>query len=64
MRISDKAYLDNANHDFAQGVRTAVVEFLRELDSRGVEFKYDFDLADLSYEVESSTGRNLLDEVA
>jgi hypothetical protein len=62
MKISNKAFLDNANHGFAEGVRTAVAEFLQKLDMRGVEFNHDYTLSDLAEEVASATGVNLLDE--
>lgn len=62
MKIPNQAYLDNANHNFAHGARTAVVEFLRELERRGVRFDDDYTLLDLAAEVRQSTGQNLLDE--
>lgn len=62
MKISKRAYLDYANKNVTEGFRTAVAEFLQELDTRGVEFNADYTLSDLAEEVASSTGRNLLDE--
>lgn len=62
MQISNRAYLAHANRGFAEGVRTAVEEFLYELDLRGVEFNDDYSLFDLAEEVASATGTNLLDE--
>lgn len=62
MKIGNQAYLDNANHGFAVGVRTAVAALLYELDSRGVQFTDDYTLSDLALEVQTSKTGYLLDE--
>jgi hypothetical protein len=51
MKIPSQAYLDNANHGFAAGVRTATAALL-------VQMGEDV-LAD---EVLSATGQNMLDD--
>ena len=64
MKIPNQAYLDDANHGFAVGVRTAVAALLYELDSRGVQFNDDFTMSDLALEVQTARTGFLLDEGA
>lgn len=62
MKIASSAYLDYANYDVSTGIRTAVAEFLRELDRRGVEFRDGYTLLELAAEVKVATGQNLVNE--